>query len=441
MSWRQRANHQYWAIEPHGRSVSRRSLLLGVAGAAGTAALAGCGNAPSGGGGSDGKTFTLYWNAGHAYKTYEKVIKKFESDHGITVNWQKFQWPDLLTKLTTDAQAGTMPDLVEDDGSGWPITFATSGDALALDDFIAADGEKIGFPNDWQANSLRNAQYQGKQYGVPLHLTCNLLFYNKSMFADAGIKTPPTTWDEFLSVARKLTKGKQYGVSLNSDPGYISPWMLQNGVKYWDPTSRQILTPEAAAIEAMRFQHDLIYTHKVSPAPAASSDYEGPEKLFVAGRAAMILSGPWDFAPIKLAAPKLAYGLALPLAKTARSTNFAGSGVFIPAKAKHPDLAWDLVKRLTTLDIELAVTKEVGMTMPRKSWAATGWVKSDPQIGALARALAYGQSWPNGINATGKGTELTDALKSAYQSTIVSNGDPADAVRGFRKQAASLVGG
>jgi|GEM_PF-363088 len=418
-----------------------RRGLLGAGAALGVGALSACGgNAPSGNGSGD-KTFTLYWNAGHVYKEYEQLIAQFEKDHGITVNWQKFQWPDLLTKLTADMQSGQVADLVEEDGSGWPLSFAATGDAHPLDDYIAADGEQIGFPDDWFANSLRNGRYRGKTYSIPLHLTCNLLFYNKTMFAKAGIDKPPSTWDEFLAVAKKLTRGDQYGVSLNSDPGYLSPWMLQNGVKYWIPSSKQIMTPERAAIEAMQFQHDLIYKHKVSPAPSATSDYEGPEKLFVAKRAAMILSGPWDFAPIKQTAPDLDYGLALPLKRKVRTTYLAGSGVFIPAKAKHKELAWDLIKRLTALKVENAVTKETGVTMPRKSWAKQSWVQSDEQIGAVARALAYGQSWTNGIGATGKATELADVMRSAYQSTVVKNGSAAAAVRSIRANSAKLVGG
>jgi multiple sugar transport system substrate-binding protein len=421
-------------------TLSRRGLL-GAAAAAGAAALGACSRAPAGTstGGSGDKTFTMYWNAGHGYDTYATVVKKFESDHGVTVNWQKFQWPDLLTKLQADLSAGTVPDLCEDDGSGWPVQFATTGDSLALDDFIASDGEKMGFPNDWQTASLQNGRYQGKTYGIPLHLTCNLLFYNKKMFADAGVTAPPTDWEGFLSTARKLTRGSQYGVSLNSDSSYSPIWQVQNGVTYWNPSSRQLLTPEQAAVEAMQYQHDLVHRYKVSPVPVASSDYSGPQKLFSAKRAAMIFSGPWDFGPIAKGSPDIQLGLALPLKHTKQATTLAGSGVFIPAKAKHPDLAWDLIKRLTAVDVELAATKEVGMTMPRKTWAADPSVKANPTVGTVAKALAYGVSWPNGIAATGKADQVTDDWKSAYESTVLSGGSASDAVRTFRSAAGKLV--
>jgi multiple sugar transport system substrate-binding protein len=80
------------------------------------------------------------------------------------------------------------------------------------------------------------------------------------------------------------------------------------------------------------------------------------------------------------------------------------------------------------------------MTMPRKSWAQNATVKADPLVGAVAKALPYGQSWPNGIAATGKATEVSDAWKTAYESTILSGGSAAQAVNGFRAAAAKLVG-
>ncbi|MGA8117969.1 MAG: sugar ABC transporter substrate-binding protein [Actinocatenispora sp.] len=426
----------------HRNPVSRRGLLrLGAAGVAagvGGPLLAGCSRAPAGDSGGD-KTFRIYWNAGHGYKTYEKVIKKFEADHGITVTWQKYQWEDLRTKLLTDIQAGNPPDLCEDDGSGWPVNFATTGDALALDDFIAKDDGRSGYPHDWQPSSLRNAIYRGRHYGVPLHLTCSLLFYNKAMLADAGLRTPPATWDEFLTAARKLTHGNQYGVALNSDPGYAGPWFEQNGVRLYDPATKRILTPRDAAVEAMQFQSDLIYKHKVGQVPAASSDYSGPQKLMSARRAAMIISGPWDIAPIRTD-PKFPLGLALPLEGEKRATILAGAGMFIPAKSKHPELAWDLITRFTALETEFAVTKEVGVTMPRKSWASSSRISGDPLIGTVAESLKYGQNFAQGLGATGKQNEVSDAYKSFYQAVILSGREPADELPAFAARAEKILG-
>ena len=258
---------------------SRRDLLrIGGSALAATAAvplLASCSRAPkpASAGGGGGGTFTIYgWNSGHAYNTYAGVINKFEKDHGLTVNWQKFQWPDLQTKLQADISAGTPPDLVEQPGGDTAIPLALTGDLLSLDAHVAKDGEAMGFPADWQATSVRPWQHGGKTYGVQIHLTCSQLYYNKKMLSDAGV-TPPATWDELITAGKKLTSGNRYAIALNQDPGYSVPWLLQNGVSDYDPASKQLLTPHSAALEAMQFQHDLIYKYKYSPAPTPSSDY------------------------------------------------------------------------------------------------------------------------------------------------------------------------
>src|SRR3569833_2236278 len=97
---------------------------------------------------------TVYWNAGHSFATYAGVIKQFETDHpGWTVNWQRFQWPDLRTKLVADFAVGNPPDLVEEPG-GWVQEFGLAGLLTPLNDFIAKDGKAKGNLDVWVAYSV-----------------------------------------------------------------------------------------------------------------------------------------------------------------------------------------------------------------------------------------------------------------------------------------------
>jgi multiple sugar transport system substrate-binding protein len=421
--------------------LSRRDLLRlgGTAVAAGLAApvATSCNRTADEGSGGDG-SFTMYWNAGHVYQAYEDVVRQFEDDHGVTVNWQNFQWPDLQTKLQADISAGTVPDLVEQPGGYYAIGMALSDDVLALDPYIEADGKAIGFPDDWQTGSVTPWQNGGRTYGVQLHLTCNQLYYNTTMLDDAGVE-PPTTWDELLRVGETLTTDDRSAMALNQDYTYSPPWMLQNGVRYYDPDAGEFLVPHDAALEALRFQYELIHEHGYSPAPTPSSDYSGPQKLLSAQRAAMILTGPWDILPIDEAGG-VDLGIAPPLKGRVRKTHLAGSGVIIPAKSKNADLAWDLIKRMTTLDVELAVTKESDLTMPRKSWAQASQVKSDPELGAVAAALPYGVDWWEDIAQTGKVPEVDDAYNDMYQSIAIQGADPESAMNTFLDRAHEIVG-
>jgi multiple sugar transport system substrate-binding protein len=424
-------------------TLNRRDVLR-LAGSAAVAAAAAplttaCGaGAPQSD--ADGGTFTIYWNAGHGYEAYEKVIAEFEQKHGVTVNFQKYQWPDLRTRLLADFASGTVPDVVETQGA-WVQEFAVSGDALPLQDYVDSDGAEMGFPHDWLPATVSRNTYQDKVYGIQLHYTCSLLLYNKQLLDTAGV-TPPSTWDEMLAAARELTTGDVYGLALNQDQGYAWPWLLQNGVRFYDPQSRETLVERDAAIEAFQFQADLVHKHKVSPVPVPSTDYAGPQKLLSAKRAAMIITGPWDLQPIADTSPDLDLGIAPALRNKEQATMSAGASLMVPAKAKSPELSWDFVKRITTLEVERAATEEAGMLMPRKSWSTQPEVASDEQITAFAQGLPYAVDYLTDLGPTGKSGEIADNLfKTLYQAIVVQNTPITDALAQFDAAAYQALAG
>ncbi|WP_219501625.1 sugar ABC transporter substrate-binding protein [Nonomuraea ceibae] len=413
-------------------ALSRRDLLRLASAAAAVPLLNACAGAPPAPSAEPG-TFTVYWNAGHDYQAYRKVIAEFEQAHQVKVNFQKYQWPDLRTRLLADFASGSVPDVVEEPG-GWVQDFAISGNALSLQEYVDRDGRAMGFPSDWRPVTVERNSYQGQVYGVQLHLTCTLLLYNKGMLDAAGVE-PPTTWEELLEAAGKLTKGDVYGIALNQDHGYAGPWLMQNGVRYYDPATKGVLVPHDAAVEAMRFQAELVHKHKVAPVPVSGTDYSGPQKLFSAKRAAMIITGPWDLGPIKQTSPDIEVGYAAPLKGREQATNAAGTSVFVPAKARRPDLSWDFVKRITALEVERAATKEVGMLMPRLSWAELPEVQADPGIKAFADALGMARDASQEIRLTGQFGRFDDELKKMYQSVLIQNEPAAAAVEKFAEAA------
>ncbi|MEU5860346.1 sugar ABC transporter substrate-binding protein [Nonomuraea sp. NPDC047529] len=417
-------------------TLSRRDLLRLAGAAAAVPVLSACAGAPPAQSAAPG-TFTVYWNAGHDYQAYRKVIAEFEQAHKVKVNLQKYQWPDLRTRLLADFASGTGPDVVEEPG-GWVQEFAISGNARSLQDHVDRDGAAMGFPADWRPATVERNSYQGKVYGVQLHLTCNTLLYNKAMLDDAGLE-PPSTWDEFLAAAVKLTKDGVHGVALNQDYGYIWPWLLQAGVTPYDAKTGQIMTPFADAVAAMQFQADLIHKHKVAPVPVSSTDYSGPQKLFSAKRAAMILTGPWDLDPIRKTSPDIDLGVAPPLRKARQATNAAGVSLFVPAKAARPDLSWDFIRRVTTLQAEQAATAEVGMLMPRTSWAALPEVQSDAATKVFADALAYAEDPGRQVRLTGQLGKWEEQLKIMYQEVLIRNTPAEAALKKFTQAAEGFL--
>ena len=378
-------------------------------------------------GSANAETLTVYWNAGHAYDTYAQVIKQFEADHpGWTVNWERFQWPDLRTKLVADFSVKNPPDLVEEPG-GWVQEFGQQGLLTPLNDDIAKDGAAMGYPDDWQEYTVKRNMVGDDYYGVQLHLTCATLVYNTDMLKAAGFDAPPTNWQEFRDVAMATAKGGKFGFAPNPDRGYYWPWIFQNGGDYYDPATNKVTFDSPEAAEALQFVADLIHKDHAAPVPVAGADYEGPQKLFTAGRAAMIITGPWDVGPIKTGNPNLKWDIAPSLKQKVQATQAGGTSLFIPKDAKHPAEAWDLLQRFVSLDAELAASLPNGMTMPRKSWAADEKIKADPILGKFGQCLSYAHDITAELRLTGKSAAVEQIFQSALDD-IMYNDKPAQEV-------------
>ncbi|HEY9347229.1 MAG TPA: ABC transporter substrate-binding protein [Inquilinus sp.] len=387
------------------------------------------------------ETLTLYWNAGHAYQAYADVIKKFEADHpGWTVRWEKFQWPDMRTKLVADFSAKNPPDLVAEPG-GWVQEFGQQGLLTPLNDFVAADGEAMGFPADWQPYAVDRNKLGDQVYGVQIHLTCATLVYNVDLLKAAGFDGPPKTWEEFRAVAKATTSGPRFGFAPNPSLGYYWSWFLQNGVRYYDPKTNKVTLDSPEAIEAIQFLADLIQKDKAATKPVAGADYEGPQKLFTANRVAMIVTGPWDVKPIRSGNPRLNWAVAPSLKNKVQATFAGGVSLMIPKDAQHPKEAWDLLKGLVALDTELAATKEAGMTMPRRSWAENPEVKADPVIGGFGQCLPYAQDVSAELRLTGKQARIDKLLQSALEDVVYNDVPAAEAMPKFTAEANAVLAG
>ena len=364
--------------------MNRRQFIQGTL-AAGFALGATPAKAPAATGGGEVK---LYWHPGHYYKTYRDVWAQAEKDLGVKISVEQFQWPDMRTKLLAGFAAGTVPDLME--GGLWTLEFAKNGYLEPLDAYIAKDGKAMGYPEDWISQAPEHNFYGGKIYGIQLHLTCNTLFYNPKLLEKAGVAKPPTTWQEFLAAAQAVKEktgawgyAPEYQVSQAP-----TAFLWQNDIQWWDPKKRELTINSPEGVEALQFQADLVRKYKVAPEPQPSVGYEGPANLFIAEKVAMITTGPWNIAPIRKGAPNLVWSIAPPLKGKVQATYYAGVNVSISKDSKNKDAAWEIIKRITTVEVEGAATKEAAMLMPRKSWVSRPEVAADPIVKKYAEFMS-----------------------------------------------------
>lgn len=122
----------------------------------------------------------------------------------VTINITVLENEAFKTKLTTQMQSGTPPDLFQSWGGG---TMAAQADAGMLKDITA---DVASWKDTVNAGAMSIYAYNGKQYGIPWDMGMIGFWYNKKLFSDAGISAPPATWDELLT---DMTKLKTLGVA------------------------------------------------------------------------------------------------------------------------------------------------------------------------------------------------------------------------------------
>ncbi|MFD7527052.1 ABC transporter substrate-binding protein [Streptomyces sp. NPDC059849] len=170
-----------------------------------TATLSACGNT---GGDSGDVTLKLvaadYGNgpANSSEKYWDRLVKGFEASHpGIDVDVSIYSWKDIDREVAAMVKKGQAPDIAQIDAYA---DYAETGKLYRADEMLSIRTQANFLPSLAEAGSLDRTQY-----GLPFVASTRLLFYNKKLFAQAGLDAPKT-WDDIRDDAALL---KQRGVT------------------------------------------------------------------------------------------------------------------------------------------------------------------------------------------------------------------------------------
>ena len=172
------------------------------------------------------------------------MFKKTHPD--VTVEWLDKKGTEFSTFYQTQVIAGTAPDIIDIQGGLW-LEYASQGGLVDLTPYLKRDAD---YTSGIYPEILNNWVFEGKNYGVPFYISKTLLFYNKLMFKEAGLTNPPTTFDQLMDYAAKMTKGEKSGfMTLNFDWLYW-PLFAANGIDLVTPDLKKAAfnTPEAVAL-------------------------------------------------------------------------------------------------------------------------------------------------------------------------------------------------
>jgi ABC-type glycerol-3-phosphate transport system substrate-binding protein len=266
----------------------------------------------------------------------------------------------IVEKLLTAIAGGGAPDVAMLHRRNL-LAFAAEGALVPLDPYITEAGieESYWYPGEYSSNL-----YDGQVYGLPITEGITFIDYNTAMWEAAGLDTEtfPTTWDEFLEVAKQLTtmtgNGQVdiAGYTLGDNLGRtFLHWLITNGqssIYSEDGRTAQVNTP--AAVETIAFLQRLTDEalggyQNMQAFTAASSGLDQPP--FVMEKSAMENGQAWQFLVIQETNPDLQYKLAPfpggPSGDGPVATNQASWSYVIPQGTANPDAAWRLLKYLT----------------------------------------------------------------------------------------------
>ncbi|MCG0238735.1 MAG: extracellular solute-binding protein [Firmicutes bacterium] len=169
--------------------------------------LAGCGGGQTGdqtgtpgSSGSDQVTIT-WWHIwqGEPEAKWQAIADAYMKEHpNVKIEINVFENEAFKQKIATAMQSGDPPDLFQSWGGGSLREYVKAGLVKDITDELQKDG--------W-LDSLVNADLMsvdGRYYGIPVNVGMVGFWYNKDLFAKAGIQEEPKTWDEFLEVVKKL---------------------------------------------------------------------------------------------------------------------------------------------------------------------------------------------------------------------------------------------
>jgi len=121
-----------------------------------------------------------------------------EANPNVTINITVMENEAFKAALQTNLQAGEVPDLFQSWGGGGLREQVEAGLVQDITDLSS------GFIGNLNEGAVGLYQLDGVQYGIPFNLGMVGFWYNKDLFAQAGIDAPPATWDEFLEDVQAL---------------------------------------------------------------------------------------------------------------------------------------------------------------------------------------------------------------------------------------------
>ncbi|NKI44196.1 extracellular solute-binding protein [Streptomyces physcomitrii] len=341
---------------------------------------------------ADGPLTITWWdtsNATNEQPAYEALVKDFEkANPGIKVDYVNVPFDKAQNKFDTAAGSKGAPDVLRAE-VGWTPAFAKKSYLLPLDGTEALS-EKSAF----RQNLVKQAQFDGKTYGVPLVTDTLAFVYNKALFEKAGITEPPATWAELRADAAKIKAKTGADGYWGSTKGYYAqPFLYGEGTDTVDAAAKKRTITSAEAVKGIKTWQGLFSGKGLHKADTTADAYAHIQDAFVNGKAASTLQGPWEitnFYKGKAFKDKGNLGIApVPAGSTGKAGAPTGGhnlSVYAGSDSAHQKAALKFVGFMASAKSQETIALK-NSTLPTREDAYTAKVKADPGIAGFQKVL------------------------------------------------------
>ncbi len=324
----------------------------------------------------------------------------------VTVNWNG---RDIRRTLQPALEGGTAIDMWDEDlervTKNW-APFALPLDALTEKTFSSTDGKPY---KEAVMGSLLNLakgySADGQLYCIPYQPFMFNVMYNKAHFADAGITSVPTTWEEFLDVCSKLKAAGH--IPMTIDDAYMDCLAGYHLARYkGTPFVEQLMQDATNAMwddpAVVSFAKDFETMAKegyFSPNVAGNLWPAGQQEV-AQGSVTMYLNGTWLVNELMPATGEsfewgtFAYPTVPGGTDTTAAANFGGQAFQINKDCKSPDAAFALIVHLTTGKWDYEIAKR---TYGVPVGGTTDWPVQLADAKSIFNGLTTCYPWAGGV--------------------------------------------
>ncbi|MFE7011222.1 extracellular solute-binding protein [Streptomyces sp. NPDC057651] len=354
----------------------------------------------------------------------QKFFDRCAGPLGLKVEQISVPADQVASKALRMASSKSLTDILELDGSELPQFAGTEGLRPLKDVGVDTSG--------FSGSATSLGSYDGTQYGIARSVNSLALIYNTKLLKEAGVE-PPTTWAGLKTAAKRTTHGSTYGMAFSASPN--ADGVYQFLPFFWSGGGDEAKLDNGKGEAALQLWKDLVSDGSASKS-VVSWNQQDVNDQFVAGRAAMMINGPWQV-PVLSAQKKVDWAVARIPVPEAGQDAIPPIGGTVMAVPKNEDSAREknagkILNCLNTRKNQLQWGESVN-NVPTRAAAARAYAEQNPKLAAFAdlvttarsRTARVGTRWP----------VVGDALAGAFQSVLTGRTSPEQALHRAQQQA------